>query len=1733
MASFWRLTTKQPQSGDSDSKAGMKLWSLLTGIGGDSKAMLLEVYAIQYDILTKKTLVSEYRAKANAIIKKYRSIVPPHAIEAMEKFLNACLYYGGWKPGSFAIRREAAAKELGGCYLLFNNVKTFTTWYGNLPENQKVWHEVVHPESPARAAFDIDAEQEKIDLKIKNSDGMFGASLPESGGLAGPRAFIFHSIVKCIEKVFLYRFDRKLDPEQIVVLDASDSHKFSRHVVLKGVHFHDHSEVCSFAWAVDAALAVDTPECYSFLDLGASTRFGGSLRICGSHKWKSDRTLKIISREGDDLHTLEDTLIQCIDPEMSEELPLRSTLDPSKNSELIEKNHVSRYSFILDALTKNKDIVETYDLSRIGECESTLIAPLRVGKPCFVCGESHTSEFYGKIVAYILGKDIFVSCPRSNEKHSKSGEGKERVKIATIAMDAYMLDVLEAINTDISAIRADQFPVLPNPILPTRARDKSVPFVSPNRVGCLKSDDKEFIAERKVDVDDFASAIASCDTFVGRSPPGTGKTEAMATILAKMDTTHEAKMTSLVGKDATTIATQAKSRIVVWAISCKRALARQLTTTFNAAMTKAGRKSEPFKCYLDISEKRIHIRKYDRLVIQVESLHRLAVENPCGEGCIYPDILFLDEINEVCGQFEHVSKSMRYALGPNARMFEALVRNSKKVICFDALLDQRSLEVMKFLRPFASHQWKSYENFVAIGHGRKNIKVISKDDMSSFMLQCLMEGKNVAMCANSLRAVKSCYGASTHLCPDLEKEGKIRMFTSETAGSAGSKMKEARKNSKEELKVPGVAPEALGRLNLEIALAREAKKVPSLLELAMASKSYVVPLLMKARNLEKADDSATLKAHAKITEEWSHYSNRLAEYREGAEKAAKMTQKDKVNGDLVVFKILCEEMEAKLESLRAAKCRSDAEFESCRLRNAAIEGLFNSEAIRREILRAFGESPSEVATRALWEERDATKEKILSEIDRDMITSILKTCESRQKELTSDVAFKAVVEEVEASARMTAEEKKKVALKDLNQKIQARVLEASTLADGRKRPSLEEFATYLMKIIGDGVPLSGLLSFLTSYVESRSKEGSSPLRDDEILQIAERVEQDLARESYEKKKTKMETLFASEERSNSTPTTSGPQKSPVILSEEQRKKGLRSQVKAFLEEIEKAEDGADLNTDYNEVAKRTQFFLFTPVINSGVSITCMDTKEVTINGVTTLETKEHFDELCCYFTDRSSDYQGAFQQMGRIRHTQSNNVHLSFFSGMNTQRYPTSFEYFVEATKCALKWPMSYKEPEEGKEQLQPEKKQMEHKILQIVNSVSSKVDANGELDFVNDFYYRLHIWNMIARNRSKNAFVFRLIGALRLMGCSVERLENMYNEESLKNVKELTSAFQVIDDAKMCLSLVKAPNVSRTGLDSLRRMSVRTPEEQLTLKKAEIRDCMMLYQAHIGKDDIPVVEMSPELVYECSGFKEEGGIYHLNGLLNNWCRATTRKDPQTPIPLDTPLTSLPSYEAAMQQSISRVAAQIAKAVQTVTKTDGKKPVRKTDALVLTESMKRYYGDKCCLDLFRMLGFDVKLHFCLLLKQAVPLKKVEEGLAALPKWLEDNQTYVREGFGYTKKVEIKGSAPFANKMKLVRSMLKKHYGISAKYRKERSSDLRLEGHPDFVWDPIVFRPRWRVVTVLKSGKTVQEIYDESIASIEKYGNYKNIDEAKRPALAGAVKALKQELGKIDDDSHTE
>lgn len=275
---------------------------------------------------------------------------------------------------------------------------------------------------------------------------------------------------------------------------------------------------------------------------------------------------------------------------------------------------------------------------------------------------------------------------------------------------------------------------------------KSPPKINPlsdDKNPVKKSEYKSEIIETKENISSLAFSDAKIDLI--KANMKMGKTKAVIDMLEKNKSFDE------------------NSRIII----------PSFRRTYSA---ETNAKFKDFSLYSDITETSINLNVYPKLIIQIESLHRIDINNSVRDNGSSCDILILDEIESIWDQFN--SGNFIDYLGV-VSTFEWLIQNANKIIIMDAFLDDRTEILMsKMIKDFKSKTNK----YVNLYNPSKDIKYIFCDsDNWLSLLSKKVRDKNIAIFTNSLTEANNIY---TYLADYSQvKKEDIMIYSSETLES--------------------------------------------------------------------------------------------------------------------------------------------------------------------------------------------------------------------------------------------------------------------------------------------------------------------------------------------------------------------------------------------------------------------------------------------------------------------------------------------------------------------------------------------------------------------------------------------------------------------------------------------------------------------------------------------------------------------------------------------------------------------------------------------------------------------------------------------------------------------------------------------------------------------------------------------------------------------------------------
>ena len=172
-----------------------------------------------------------------------------------------------------------------------------------------------------------------------------------------------------------------------------------------------------------------------------------------------------------------------------------------------------------------------------------------------------------------------------------------------------------------------------------------------------------------------------------------------------------------------------------------------------------------FKNYLTINKNKISIKEHKKIIIQIESLHKLTLD-------VIPDLLILDESESILGQF--TSPYCKNKIRTVWEIYEFLLKVSKKIICMDANLGERTFNVFNKIYPIDkmylhlnTFSTMAQDEYIFISNMQKFIEKID---------EAVKMNKRIVIPVNSLKTAK----LINHYLTTTHKEKKICLYSSES-----------------------------------------------------------------------------------------------------------------------------------------------------------------------------------------------------------------------------------------------------------------------------------------------------------------------------------------------------------------------------------------------------------------------------------------------------------------------------------------------------------------------------------------------------------------------------------------------------------------------------------------------------------------------------------------------------------------------------------------------------------------------------------------------------------------------------------------------------------------------------------------------------------------------------------------------------------------------------------------
>jgi hypothetical protein len=699
--------------------------------------------------------------------------------------------------GAFVIRDEG--DPVGACYRLFDRVATFWQWEATLPAARRQFHEVVFGQQAQRIKFDIDATREDFDripsaklepwFRAEETSAAWdtGANLnaemmsllgmaaspvtqvaPPVAAIAAEQkaeAFLRY-LIDLAADVFEARYGcaaqsprslgcTALAPEHFIVTSSlspsaarepAGNDKFSYHLLVAPFLVANHQEAKAFTACVLDELRAEAPEFVQLVDpnVNKSTQ---NFRLTGSTKPGGFRP-KIFSAElAGRLGTCKDAEIPVLTmvtyapgavrlPTLLSGAPVPQQMIEALTNEDTAGILAAIHQFCPEARTDHRF------RRRVG---TLLLFERERPSVCSLCCRVHDNENSFLVSCAPCAPDaessgtaskvaLFEKCRRSTGKTRFLGY----VMCSSGAFPAEAAQATRGTAAKVQAVQAQSRLERTVVALQNRSRD---PHASCDRLFETLPPDRRTIYNEPV-----MRPFEDMPTLAVKSDVGMGKTKKLREYL---DT-----WVPVGGGDG--LIPPPVIRFV----------------TFRQTFSESLRSRFPeFKHYGDIGVSQITGARVPRLVIQVESLHRLLSDAMAGAPV---GLVILDEVESVLEQF---NSGLHKSFHESFTVFQWLLASAERVVCMDANLSDRTFRTLQRMRPNTPvhFHWNVYAR---ARHDTVHITA-NKGVWLTTLMEAMACGKRIVVVSNSLREAKEIRESLTADFP----QKKIELYSSETPQS--------------------------------------------------------------------------------------------------------------------------------------------------------------------------------------------------------------------------------------------------------------------------------------------------------------------------------------------------------------------------------------------------------------------------------------------------------------------------------------------------------------------------------------------------------------------------------------------------------------------------------------------------------------------------------------------------------------------------------------------------------------------------------------------------------------------------------------------------------------------------------------------------------------------------------------------------------------------------------------
>ena len=606
-------------------------------------------------------------------------------------------------------------------YKLFRSPDDFFEYFSTVDKTNNSFHEMIFGESPQRLKFDIDMTHSKIpDEEDFLSDffEIIEASLEEKR-YTYFKQFINKIIDIILEELYeIYFFIDNISPtrQDIVIADSSGINKYSVHIILLNYFLANNEE----AQEITRRVINKLPEYSQFIDANVNKKVQ-SFRLINSVKIGTTRFKRLSNDISDIFETnknMNESDLFIVAPSNSKILKTICKTEIKEVKQISFNSYDSQVKECLELLAKH-NVINGHEFR---EVRGTLLCFKRIfPSHCVICDEVHHNDNSLMVNIEVLSGDI--RC-KITEFCRQNKHKRREVGFLTISDE----DVISKLNKT----KVQYSPITLQERVEKRINSINLKEINPH---CSNMFEQLPNTQKNIYNKNQMNEYEICGTLVVQAQMGLGKTKALKLYLEKYN----------------------KSKIdskVIRFISFRQTFASSISKNF-----------QEFELYNNIKGNRIN--SIDKLIIQVESLHRLNTNKKI-------DLLILDEIESILSQFNSgLHKNFNAAFA----MFQWMLKTSKNVICMDANISDRTYNTLAKIRP----------NFPIFFHCNKFMRAIDntyyftakQNVWLNKLYTDLGNNKKIVIPTNSLSEAKTIELSIKRMYPDK----KIYLYSSETSQS--------------------------------------------------------------------------------------------------------------------------------------------------------------------------------------------------------------------------------------------------------------------------------------------------------------------------------------------------------------------------------------------------------------------------------------------------------------------------------------------------------------------------------------------------------------------------------------------------------------------------------------------------------------------------------------------------------------------------------------------------------------------------------------------------------------------------------------------------------------------------------------------------------------------------------------------------------------------------------------